>query len=215
MHKLMRLPGYDYSKPGFYFITLCASYKKNLFGTIKKNKVKFKLPGEIFEKEWFETAKIRKNVVLDEFIVMPNHIHFVLIIVDAGKATPDSVVIDCNQLQNLAITPEECFQILQKDKPIHKFGPQHNNLFTIVSGIKAAVTTELSKQTKKRWAGKLWQPKFYDRIIRTEKELFNVRHYIMNNLEKWCADIKNKRYFINPTEEEIKDYLDQKLIKVS
>lgn len=96
----IRLKGYDYSAPGFYFITICTYQMQHLFGSVKGGTVLLNHLGEIVTNEWHKTALIRDNVKLHEFIVMPNHIHGIIEIrnVDiesnsnneASKISPDS-----------------------------------------------------------------------------------------------------------------------------
>ncbi|MGB8645104.1 MAG: hypothetical protein WCF84_07695 [Anaerolineae bacterium] len=91
----IRLKGYDYSQPGAYFITLVTNDRECLFGEIVNGEMRLSECGRIVQEEWLRTAKIRPNVQLDEFVIMPNHFHAVLIITDAthvganGSLAPD------------------------------------------------------------------------------------------------------------------------------
>jgi REP element-mobilizing transposase RayT len=82
--KSIRLKGYDYSQAGVYFVTLCAYQLKCLFGEIINGKMKLNTIGVIAHQEWFRTGKIRTGVQLfnDEFVIMPNHIHGIIWIID-------------------------------------------------------------------------------------------------------------------------------------
>ncbi len=76
----IRLKGYDYSQEGLYFVTLCVQDKKFLFGEIEHGKMILNKYGEIAHEEWIKTATLRKNISLDEFIIMPNHMHGIICI---------------------------------------------------------------------------------------------------------------------------------------
>ncbi|MBO6800554.1 MAG: hypothetical protein JJ892_09770, partial [Balneola sp.] len=78
----MRLQGYDYSSPGFYFITICTNQKEYLFGDVINGKMHLNEYGVVAHGEWFKTEAIRDNVNLDAFVVMPNHIHGIIEIID-------------------------------------------------------------------------------------------------------------------------------------
>lgn len=75
-----RLINYDYSKDGFYFVTICTKNRKMFFGKVVKGRMILNKIGNIVAEEWKKTAKIRKDVFLDEWIIMPNHLHGILVI---------------------------------------------------------------------------------------------------------------------------------------
>src|SRR3972149_5146321 len=81
-HRSIRLKEYDYSQTGAYFITICAYNKECIFGDVVDGKIILNQFGEIVKAEWLKTFDIRKNLILDEYIVMPNHFHGIIMIVD-------------------------------------------------------------------------------------------------------------------------------------
>jgi len=163
-----RLPDWDYSSDGYYFITICTKGRKCIFGEIRNGIMGLNELGVVAWEQWLKTAKLRKNIILDEFIVMPNHIHGIIIIDNA------SVETHCNaSLQNN-----------------NKFGPQHNNLASIVRGYKSAVKLTANKMGFCDFA---WQPSYYDRIIDSEEGLNHIREYIRFNPEKWEIDRNNPK----------------------
>ena len=89
----IRLKGYDYSQIGAYFITICSHKHECIFGEINGNKMCLNEFGDIVETEWLKTPNIRNNVKLDEFIIMPNHLHGIIHIVDLGT---NNVGAHCN-----------------------------------------------------------------------------------------------------------------------
>ena len=82
----IRLPGYDYTQPGAYFVTFVAHDRECLFGDVVDGVMRLNAFGEIVRDEWFRTAVVRPYVMLDpdEFVVMPNHVHGIIWIVGAG-----------------------------------------------------------------------------------------------------------------------------------
>lgn len=160
-----RLNGYDYSQNGFYFVTICTNGKICYFGDIiieTQNFASLRLTeiGEIAKQCWLEIPKHFPFVNLDEFIVMPNHLHGILEIKNDKK---------------------------QQMEYQNKFGPQSKNLSSIIRGFKIGVT----KYTNNHNIDFAWQPRFHDRIIRSEDELNRIRQYIINNPLKWELDKNN------------------------
>ena len=87
----IRLKNYDYSGYGAYFVTICVDGKRFVLGEVLNGKVVLSKWGEIVKEEWSKTAKIRKNVKLDEYVIMPNHVHGIIWIVDDDKAKGNDV----------------------------------------------------------------------------------------------------------------------------
>lgn len=79
-HKSIRLKGYDYSQAGAYFVTICTYGRKYLFGNVINGEMQLNEMGRVVADEWMRTVEIRREIALDEFIVMPNHIHCIVAI---------------------------------------------------------------------------------------------------------------------------------------
>lgn len=79
--KLNRLTGFDYSSPGFYFITICTKDRINWFGKIKNKRIELTIYGNVIHNTWSNIPKYYENVLLDEWIIMPNHLHGIIHIV--------------------------------------------------------------------------------------------------------------------------------------
>jgi REP element-mobilizing transposase RayT len=179
-----RLKGYDYSFPGEYFVTICTGgmihpvryiklqnhrrIKKTIsqgkyFSDVVDGEIKRNDVGEIVAEEWQRTQEIRKNVVLDEWVIMPNHFHGIVCIVEKS------------------FVETHCNASLQWK---NNFGPQRNNLSSIIRGFKSITT----KRIRKINPDFSWQPRFYDHIIRDEKGLNAIREYIHNNPAQWEYD---------------------------
>lgn len=175
----IRLQGYDYSQNGAYFITLCTQDRKPIFGKIVNGEMQLSPFGIIVRDEWLKTAEMRKNIEMDEFIVMPNHFHGIIVIDDRDW--------DNNRTGTLQRAPTE------KAPTIEKFGkPTSNTIPTIIRGFKAAVTKQIN--TIQINAGvynkpeRIWQKNYYEHVIRNETSLNKIREYIMSNPLNWKED---------------------------
>jgi hypothetical protein len=122
----IRLPGYDYAAPGAYFVTIVARGRLAIFGEIIDGTVRLNTCGEISSAEWMKTATIRREIALDEFIVMPNHFHAIVNIVDCGNgfvgATGRSPL-----------------------RPETPRGPANKSLASLIAGYKSAVTARINQ----------------------------------------------------------------------
>ena len=97
----IRLPGHDYSSPGAYFITICTHNRQYLFGEIVNNEMILNEYGEIANKYWYEIPKHYTNTQLDEYVIMPNHIHGIIFIVGAIHELPLQRVFWVELFENL------------------------------------------------------------------------------------------------------------------
>ena len=154
--KSIRLMGYDYSQGGAYFVTICTTYIKNLFGKIIDGEMILNHLGIIAKRELLELHNTYPNVEIndDEFVVMPDHIHAILWKTDVGAS------------QRLARNPI--------------FGPTLQSLREILGQYKSRVTKGINL-LRKTPGKSVWQRNYYDRIIRDEKELLAIKKYITDN----------------------------------
>ena len=168
-----RLINWDYSSNGFYFLTICTKNRENLFGEIINNKMRLSEVGLIVRKYWLEIPRHFPFVKLDEFMVMPNHVHGIIIIMNVE--TPKSKLVE---------TPKSKLVETPKSKLVEtpKLG-----VSTIINQFKRICTIEI----RKRYNRFAWQSRFYDHIIRDEKSLNNIREYIRNNPKNWHKDRNN------------------------
>jgi putative transposase len=165
--KSIRLKEYDYSQPDEYFVTICTYNHECLLGEIVNEEMRLSQMGIIAQQCLMEIPSHFPNVELDEFIVMPNHIHGIIVITER------------RDLINQIPTTKDNFPLMKNPK---------QTLGKIIRNYKARVTKTVHD------AGLLnfrWQSKYYDHIIRNEKELQNVREYILNNPIKWFFDDEN------------------------
>jgi len=161
----------DYSEDGYYLVTICCQNRKSYFGKISEKRMNLSKIGEFAESCWKEIPKHFPFVILDGFIVMPNHLHGIILI-DKEHCHETKFV----ETQNLAS--------LRNTKG---FGPQSQNLASIIRGFKIGVKN-LCRENNLYFQ---WQERFHDHIIRNDIELENMRRYIRDNLANWNRDRNN------------------------
>ncbi len=159
--KSARASWWDYGNAAAYFITICAYNHECFFGEIKNGMMCLSEIGTLAYHEYLRTIELRPdmNLKIGEFVVMPNHIHGIIII---GK-----------NRYNKKILPSE-----------NRFRPQKKNLSSIIRGYKGTVT----KQARKFNPSFKWQAKFHDHIIRNTDSFDRISDYIINNPLNWNDD---------------------------
>ena len=165
-----RLQNYEYSQTGYYLVTICTQNRVNYFGEIEKTQMRLNDLGKIVTDCWQAIPEHFRDTALDEFVVMPNHIHGIAIIV--GNADLRSLPRDYPQSQNTSRSK----MYLSK----------------IVHGFKSLVTHAVRKRKNNHAFG--WQKSFYDHIIRNDEDLYRIRTYIQNNPLNWVLDQDNLKY---------------------
>jgi putative transposase len=193
----IRLRGFDYTSSGAYFITICSYQKEQVFGSIGQNTMQCNDWGEIILEEWQSTSKLRDYVQLDEFVVMPNHIHGIIWIqnptqaVAARRASPEDDEFQKPSFaqKELAISNAQKELAISKGR-LHstiKSGATSGSLGAIVGAFKSAVTKRINQS--RGFSGiTVWQRDFWERIIRNDVELERIRTYIINNPSQWLQD---------------------------
>ncbi len=166
--KSNRLPEYDYSAPGAYFVTICCRNRESIFGEIQDGRVILGPIGHVAQASWRVIARHYPFVRTDAFVVMPNHVHGILWILPQSTEGADSVgAYDHTPLQG------------------GSFVSPSRNLGAIVRGYKGAVTGWARRHTS---VFEVWQRNYHDRIVRNECELLLLREYIVRNPENWIID---------------------------
>ena len=172
--KRIRLPQHDYTGAGAYFVTLCAHERKCIFGGISRGEAVLNDIGQIVEREWQRSAEIRKEIVLDAYVVMPNHLHGIVIFPEE-KA-------DCRTVEEEGAG---C-------RPALRTSREHEmrSLSTFIGQFKAVTTTAIRRLSQQPDL-QIWQTRFFDRVVRNETELNRTREYIFNNPAQWEFDEEN------------------------
>ncbi len=144
---------------GMYFITICTKDKEHYFGEIADGIMNLSEVGECLHEQFTKTPEIRAdmNVEIPLFVIMPNHVHLIIII---GNNQYNTKI--CSDAMHCVATTN--------DKPINKFAPQSKNLASIIRGIKIS-TTMFARKNGIIFA---WQPRFYDHIIRDSAEMNDI-----------------------------------------
>ncbi|HMU42341.1 MAG TPA: hypothetical protein PKA80_03485 [Ignavibacteriaceae bacterium] len=169
--KSIRLKTWDYTTPWWYFVTIVTKNHKEYFGEIVNGAMRLNNLGVIVEDEWLRIAELRKNIELDYSVVMPNHFHGIIISNYHNSITGNSISKPNSELSD---SSEKSFY--------SQISPKPNSLSSIKRSFKSAVT---KRAKENNFVDFTWQPRFYDRIIRNERELFNIRNYIEQNPLKW------------------------------
>lgn len=206
----IRLKGYDYSSKGIYYVTMCSIGRECLFsslpvgaglapaqngvsdlphnGVTSPDPLNYKLTriGEILNKQWNEIPVHYRNVILDEYVVMPDHFHGILVIgydqyvvhymdedaaIISGNTHPDGMVPSSGRAP-------------ARGAPTAKLG-------SIIGAFKSRCVNENLKYIEENGLnelGKIWQRNYYERIIRNNCELIKIRQYISNNPLNWMED---------------------------
>ena len=204
-----RLRSWDYAADAWYFVTICTHDRAHFFGEIVDNAMRLSAIGEVAHKYWAETPQHFKHVALDEFVVMPNHAHGIVIVnrggmqVDEGMGDTSHPAPSVETRHVASLPPSTMHSKPQTQHPTfpplsptppseaaNKFGPlKTGSLQAVVHSHKSAVTRWCRKNNYAEFA---WQPLYYDHIIRSEESLRKIRDYIANNPSKWALDKENQ-----------------------
>ncbi len=176
----IRLQGYDYSQAGAYFVTLCTQNRECLFGDIVNGDMRLNDAGRMVQAVWDEIPAHYPGIDIDAFIVMPNHIHGIIVIVGAAPCgRPDSACSPNGQARG-------------NDGQARGPAPTELSLSDVVHRFKTMTTKRYVDGVKQNgwspFAGKLWQRNYWEHIIRNEPELNRIREYIHNNPAQWKLD---------------------------
>ena len=162
-----RLKNWDYTRDGRYFITICTSGRENLLGIIENGIINLNQNGRIVEQCWFDLPNHYSNLLLDAFVVMPNHIHGIMII--------DNKIVETG------------FKPVSTQSNIKTHG-----IFEFVRALKTFSSRGMNNL--ENTAGKQrWQTRFHDHIIHDEQEFKRIQQYIYNNPSSWANDSLNAK----------------------
>jgi len=170
----IRLKGFDYSRPGVYFVTVCTQDRACVFGDVVAGNIRRNAAGRMIDKWWLELNRGFPNAKTDEYAIMPNHFHGIVFITetsDGGRGGP------------------MCPPVLTSSAPM--CAP----LSRIVQWFKTMTTNEYIRGVKTAgwpaFSGRLWQRNYYEHVVRTDASLNRIREYIRNNPAKWESDREN------------------------
>lgn len=189
-----RLKNWDYAANGAYFITICTGKRKHYFGNIENGIMHLSGIGEIAEKYWLEIPNHFPFIELGNFVVMPNHVHGILIInnpvetLHCNVCTKQSNSISESILQSNSISQSESISELEskikKNIIMSEKSPKSGSISTIIRSYKSVV----SKYSHIIEANFAWQERFHDHIIRNAESFERIQNYIAQNPKKWSED---------------------------
>ena len=210
----IRLKGYDYSADGLYFITICTKERNHYFGRVIDGKMVLNERGQIVKNEWLNTINVRKDeVILHEYIVMPNHFHAIIEICRRGVShtpqihtpqshTPQSHTPQSHTPQShtpQSHTPDDGLTTSDRgvcdtidrgvcdtiDRGVCNtpLRSPSKTLGSIVRGFKSAVTKQIGFP--------VWQRNYHEHIIRNTNAFTKISNYILNNPAQWHCDMFN------------------------
>jgi REP element-mobilizing transposase RayT len=161
----LRLKDYDYGRAGMYFVTVCTLNRAFILGMIEEDTVALSEIGHMVYRTWMELPLRYSGIDVDAFVVMPNHVHGIVVLGGVGEGGE-------------ARGPHPTMTLSQV---VHRF--KSFTTFRCRALREAAAAGS--------HAGKLWQRNFYEHVIRDEADLTRVRQYIQDNPLKWCLDAEN------------------------
>lgn len=167
---------WDYGWNGVYFVTICTKGMEAHFGRIVDERMILSEIGQIAQNCWLAIPDHFPFVKLDVHIIMPNHVHGIILIDKAALQKKDTVE---NENQPSHVETQDFASL-----PRNKFGPQSQNLPSIIRGFKAGVT----KQARAILPQFSWQARYHDHIIRNDESWGRIANYIVNNPLHWEKD---------------------------
>ncbi|WP_036480014.1 transposase [Myxosarcina sp. GI1] len=178
----IRLKGYDYSQPGAYFVTICTYERQCLFGKIVNGQMRLNGFGEIVAEQWQKSAVIRQEIKLDAWVVMPKHVHGIVVITNPVGANGGSPLRN-NLPQHNRLSP--CDRSIRHNHEPLRMKPK--SLSSSIAGFKSTVTKQINI-LRDAPGTPVWQRNYYEHIIRDRSALNKIRQYVINNPLAWQTD---------------------------
>ena len=158
----IRLRGYDYEQAGAYFTTICIHDRRSMFGEVEHEQMRLNPYGHIVTECWCDLVKHYPNVELDAFVVMPNHVHGIIVLTD-----------DDNVGAGLKPAPTGRHGLPEIVRAFKTFSARRINQMRNTPGVP------------------VWQRNYYEHVIRNEEDLEDIRQYIVGNPAQWPEDVEN------------------------
>jgi putative transposase len=168
----IRLKNYDYSQGGAYYITIVTYRRASLFGRIVSEEMQLSDCGKIADECWRAIPEHFPNFEVDAYVIMPNHIHGILVTHEIGLATwsPSAGA--------------------RHASPLRPHGVEPGSVGAIVGSFKSAVTKRIGREIK---STSIWQRNYYEHVIRDERDLKRIQDYIQSNPANWEGDKENSK----------------------
>ncbi len=168
----VRLKGWDYSSRGLYFITICTKKRDRIFGEIRNHKMFLNYIGKIACHYWSEIPSHFANTGLYEFIVMPDHVHSIIAL--------DTLHCSVSNADHHRTNNNSCLNRNDRMDYFSQISPHFGSISVIIRSYKSVCTRTINAMLEKA-ACSIWKARYYDHIIRNEKELANIRCHIISN----------------------------------
>lgn len=187
----IRLQSHDYTHPGAYFVTICTWQMQCLFGEVMNGEIQYSPIGLIVKAEWKKLPRQFPQIQLDEFIIMPNHLHGIIIIKDGVGATR---IIQKDPFSSKPSSPNA--PLFDKDgsplqpqtnMPMRPKGPESGSLGAIIGQFKSQATKRIWKIPEYARIP-IWQRNYYEHIIRDDTDWSTIIAYITSNPSRWIED---------------------------
>ena len=192
----LRLQGYNYSQQGAYFVTVCVHNRECLLGEISNGTVVLSEVGQAVEQAWQNIAERFPFVILDEYVLMPNHLHGILFFTEPDKQSDVGALLAAPSASSgpLSVAPDKkpgaassaptgFVETPNRETPKATLG-KVLRAFKSLSAIQANRLLDRAEQP-------FWQRNYYERIIRDEQEMEQTRGYIRHNPLQWATDTEN------------------------
>ena len=190
----IRLQDYDYSEENAYFVTICAQGRSCLFGEVVDEAVLPNAAGHMIEREWGNLPQRFPFLELDAFVVMPNHVHGILVF---DEHDAERRALDCT-------SPDEApgehkvrpYSTRREDSGVtgRPKGTLEGTLGRVIQAFKSITTNQYTGGVRRGWrrfSGRLWQRNYHEHIIRAVDELTRIQQYIADNPAYWAFDREN------------------------
>ena len=176
----IRLPGYDYTSPGFYFVTFCVHGGECVLGEVVDGEMRLSEWGQVASRYWMRIPDHFQHVQLDAWVVMPNHMHGIIVITRKGEASP----ANDPSTHNLTLDPARP----QDTAHARDASPlQRGSLGAIVGNFKSVMTRRINR-LRGMPGTPFWQRNYWEHIIRDDDPLNRIREYIRDNPKRWDED---------------------------
>jgi len=211
----IRHPGYDYTSPGPYFVTICVQNRECLLGDLYDWEMHRNQWGEIVEEEWLQLTKRFPLVVLDAHMVMPNHFHGIIGITEPPSDADESEA-GRGVVPTPVSTPIPTPVPTPIPTPVSTPEGEETSPLRLIPGSLGQVMAYFKYQSTKRINAlrgapgvRVWQRNYYDRIVRNDRALAAIRQYIYDNPANWALDPDNPDNSLHlPSPRTIEDYID-------
>jgi putative transposase len=182
---------WNYAQDGAYYVTVCTAQRSHLFGEVRDGSMRLNEFGRIVEAQWLRSPELRPEITLDEWVIMPNHLHAILFIGLPMQGIPATTVAASDS--RVPANEDSGAADVHLGRWTTAAAPQSpsRTLGALLRGFKGAVTAEINA-LRNTPGMPVWQRNYHDRVIRNDTALERIRDYIRRNPEQWVFDAENR-----------------------